>query len=233
LDKVSELETVAENTDAKTPACEDTAFCAAGDHCAADGGQDSLSGHGCGGTAPGDEECFAENDRRAAPGCRETGDADGQETGNGQSSGSSADDAPRDLLAAERDKYLRLAAEYDNFRKRSAKELQAVYGGARADTIIRLLPVYDNLERALKMTCTDEAFYKGVEMTLTGLMEVFENMGVEPIQALGEPFDPNRHNAVMAIENPALGEKIISEEFQKGFMLGDRVLRFSSVVVAN
>ena len=141
--------------------------------------------------------------------------------------------ALQEELVSERDKYLRLAAEYDNFRKRSAKELQAVYGDARADTVTRLLPVYDNLERALKMTCADEAFYKGVEMTMTGLMEIFENLGVTPIQALGETFDPNRHDALMAIENPELGEKIVAEEFQKGFLLGDRVLRFSTVVVAN
>jgi len=143
------------------------------------------------------------------------------------------DDTAQDLLTAERDKYLRLAAEYDNFRKRSAKEQQAAYRDARADTIIRLLPVYDNLERALKMTCTDEAFYKGIELTMTGLTEVFENMGVVPIKALGEPFDPDRHDAVMVIENPELGEKIVAEEFQKGFILGDKVIRFSTVVVAN
>ena len=136
-------------------------------------------------------------------------------------------------IAEQQDRYLRLAAEYDNFRKRTAKDLQAAYGNARADTIIRLLPVYDNLERALKMTCTDDAFYKGVEMTMTGLMEVFSGMGIEPIQALHEPFDPNRHSAVMAIENPELGEKVVAEEFQKGFMLGDKVIRFSTVVVAN
>ena len=141
--------------------------------------------------------------------------------------------APGDALATERDKYLRLAAEYDNFRKRSAKEREAVYGDARADAITRLLPVYDNLERALKTSCEDEAFYKGVELTMTQLVEILENMGVTPITAIGEPFDPNMHNAVMSIENPELGEKIIAEEYQKGFMLGDRVLRFSTVVVAN
>ena len=138
-----------------------------------------------------------------------------------------------EILAAERDKYLRLAAEYDNYRKRSAKEREAVFGDARADTITRLLPVYDNLERALKMECADEAVYKGVEMTMTQLMEIFENMGVTVIPSVGEPFDPNRHNAVMNIENPELGEKIVAEECQKGFMLGDRIIRFSTVIVAN
>ena len=136
-------------------------------------------------------------------------------------------------LKAERDKYLRLAAEYDNFRKRSIKERETRYGDARADTITRLLPVYDNLERALKMECTDEAFYKGIELTMTQLAETLENMGVTKIQAVGEPFDPNRHNAVMTVENPDLGEKIVADEYQKGFALGERVIRFSTVVVAN
>ena len=134
-------------------------------------------------------------------------------------------------LAAERDRYLRLAAEYDNFRKRSAKEREMIYSDARADTITRLLPVYDNLERALKVECADEAFYKGVEMTMTQLTEVFESLDVVPIQAIGEPFDPNRHNAVMAVEHPELDEKTVVEEYQRGFMLGQRVIRFSTVVV--
>jgi len=136
-------------------------------------------------------------------------------------------------LKAERDKYLRLAAEYDNFRKRSAKERETRYNETRADTITRLLPVYDNLERALKMECSDEAFYKGIELTMTQLTGTLENMGVSKIPAVGEPFDPNHHNAVMTVENPDLGEKIVAEEYQTGFMLGERVMRHSTVVVAN
>jgi len=136
-------------------------------------------------------------------------------------------------LEAEKDKYLRLAAEYDNFRKRSAKERDKIYSDARVETIDKLLPVYDNLERALKMECADDAYYKGVELIMTQLTEILESMGVREIQAVGEPFDPNSHNAVMTIENPELGEKIIAEELQKGFMLGERVIRFSTVVVAN
>ena len=136
-------------------------------------------------------------------------------------------------LAAERDRYLRLAAEYDNYRKRSAKEREVIYKDARAEAITRLLPVYDNLERALKTECADEAFYRGVEMTMTQLTDIFEGLGVVPIAAVGEPFDPNHHNAVMSIENPELGEKTVAEEYQKGFMLGERVIRFSTVVVAN
>ena len=142
-------------------------------------------------------------------------------------------EASQNDLAAERDKYLRLAAEYDNFRKRSAKEREMTYSNARIDVITKLLPVYDNLERALKMECADESFYKGVEMIMTGLLETLSDMGVQLIPAIGEPFDPNRHNAVMSIEDPNLGENIIAEEYQKGFILGDRVIRFSTVVVAN
>jgi len=142
-------------------------------------------------------------------------------------------DNSKNDLSAERDKYLRLAAEYDNFRKRSAKEREMIYTDARTDAISKLLPVYDNLERALKMECTDDAFYKGVEMIMTQLTEALNNMGVTEIPAVGEPFDPNRHNAVMSIVDPDLGENIIAEEYQKGFILGDRVIRFSTVVVAN
>ena len=136
-------------------------------------------------------------------------------------------------LETERDKYLRLAAEFDNYKKRSAKERETTYNDARVDVLTRMLPVYDNLERALCAECSDKAFYKGVDMTMTQLAQIMEGLGVAPIPALGEPFDPNRHNAVMTIENPELGEKVIAEEYQKGFMLGDRVIRFSTVVVAN
>jgi len=142
-------------------------------------------------------------------------------------------ETPQNDLAAERDKYLRLAAEYDNFRKRSAKEREMIYSSARTDVITKLLPVYDNLERALKMECLDESFYKGVEMIMTQLTETLNDMGVQVISAVGEQFDPNRHNAVMSIEDPNLGENIVAEEYQKGFILGDRVIRFSTVVVAN
>jgi molecular chaperone GrpE len=141
--------------------------------------------------------------------------------------------SPDELLSAERDKYLRLAAEYDNFRKRSAKEREMTYSDARIDSITKLLPVYDNLERALQMECADEAFYKGIEMIMTQFNDMFENMGVKHILAVGEPFDPNLHSAVMQITDPNLGTNVVAEEYQKGFTLGERVIRFSTVVVAN
>ncbi len=136
-------------------------------------------------------------------------------------------------LKAEKDKYLRLAAEYDNYRKRSIKEREAMYCEACSDTIARVLPVYDNLSRALTQECADEAFYKGIEMTLAQLKDILQKCGVTEIPAVGEPFNPDRHNAVMHVEDPAYGEATISEEFEKGFMIGDKVIRCSMVKVAN
>ena len=117
-------------------------------------------------------------------------------------------------LAAEKDKYLRLAAEYDNFRKRSQKEREALYTDIRSDTISKILPVYDNLARALKHQTSDAAFYKGVEMTMTQLKDILSKLGVSEIEAVGKPFDPAFHNAVMHIEDEAYGEKEIVEEFE-------------------
>ena len=136
-------------------------------------------------------------------------------------------------LAAEKDKYLRLAAEYDNYRRRSQKEKENTYSDGKADTVLQLLPVYDNLARALKAECSDPNFYKGVEMTMTQLLGIFEKLGVTPIEAEGQPFDPAEHNAVVHVEDEALGENVVVEEFQKGFKLNDKVIRFAMVKVAN
>lgn len=138
-----------------------------------------------------------------------------------------------DLLAAEHDKYLRLAAEYDNYRKRSQKERDTLYGMVRADTITKFLPVYDNLSRALAQQSEDAAFYKGVEMIFTQLREIFDALGVTEIPAVGEIFDPTLHDAVMHIEDESYKNGEIIEEFQKGFKLGDKVIRFSIVKTAN
>lgn len=136
-------------------------------------------------------------------------------------------------LAQEHDSYLRLAAEYDNYRKRSQKEKENAWTTARADTIKELLPVYDNLERALKQETCDEAYAKGVEMTMNQLKSVLEKLGVEEIPAQGQPFDPNLHNAVMHMEDEAFGENIVAEVFQAGFKLGEKVIRHALVKVAN
>ena len=131
------------------------------------------------------------------------------------------------------EQYLRLAAEYDNFRKRSQKEKEGLYQGAKSDAVAAFLPVYDNLERALKQETADEAYKKGVEMTMTGLKDVLAKLGVEEIPAQGEPFDPNVHNAVMHVEDENAGENTIVEVFQAGFRTEEKVIRFSMVKVAN
>ena len=136
-------------------------------------------------------------------------------------------------LAAKEDQYLRLAAEYDNFRKRSAKEKESAWSDAKGDTAAAFLPVYDNLERALKQPCGDEAYAKGVEMTMNQLKEVFSKLGITEIPALGEPFDPNVHNAVMHVEDESVAENTIVEVFQAGFKNGEKVIRFAMVKVAN
>ena len=134
---------------------------------------------------------------------------------------------------AERDAHLRVAAEYDNFRKRTLKEKEASYGNGKADAVEKLLPVYDNLERALNQHTEDEAFKKGVEMTMTQLVGIFTGLGVEIYGNAGDTFDPNIHNAVMHTEDENLGENVISQVFQKGFKLGEKIIRCAMVQVAN
>ena len=135
--------------------------------------------------------------------------------------------------AGDSEKYLRLLAEYDNFRKRSAKERENIYTDVRVDTVTKFLPVYDNLKRALATETADEAFKKGVEMTFNQLGDVFKKLGVEEIEAEGQTFDPTLHNAVMHVDDDAYGENVIVQELEKGFKLGDKVIRFSMVKVAN
>ena len=134
---------------------------------------------------------------------------------------------------AEHDAHLRLAAEYDNFRKRTIKEKEASYGNGKADAVAKMLPVYDNLERALNQETADAAFKKGVEMTMAELVKIFTSLGVEIFGNVGDQFDPNLHNAVMHIENEELPENSIAAVFQKGFKIGDKVVRFAMVQVAN
>ena len=136
-------------------------------------------------------------------------------------------------LAAEKDKNLRLRAEYDNFRKRSARERDNIYADVKADTLKKLLPIFDNLERALRQETADEAYKKGVAMTMNQFLEALKALGVTAIEAVGQTFNPNEHNAVMHMEDPDKGEGEIVQEFQKGFKMGDRVIRFSMVQVAN
>ncbi len=130
--------------------------------------------------------------------------------------------------------HLRVLAEYDNFRKRSQNEKSAIYNNAVSDTVQALLPIADNIERALEQeNASAEDMRKGVEMIESQIQQAFEKLGITPCGAVGESFDPNRHNAVAHIEDESLGENVISAVFQKGYLLGDRVVRFAMVQVAN
>ena len=134
---------------------------------------------------------------------------------------------------AEHDSFLRLAADYDNYRKRTLKEKDQTYSNGKADAISKLLPVYDNLERALNQPTEDAAFKKGVEMTMTQLVSILESLGVEIFGEKGDLFDPNLHNAVMHTEEEGAPENTITLVFQKGFKMGDKIVRFAMVQVAN
>ena len=134
---------------------------------------------------------------------------------------------------AEHDARLRVAAEYDNFRKRAVKEKDAAYGNGKADAVAKILPIYDNLERALNQPTEDAAFKKGVEMTMTELVKILTGLGVEIFGEPGDPFNPDLHNAVMHTEDESLGENVIAQVFQKGFKIGEKVVRFAMVQVAN
>ena len=134
---------------------------------------------------------------------------------------------------AEHDSLLRLAAEYANFRKRTVKEKEASYGNGKADAVAKMLPIYDNLERALNQPTEDAAYKKGVEMTMNELLKIFTSLGVEVFGNVGDAFDPNLHNAVMHIDSDELEENTLSQVFQKGFKIGEKIVRFAMVQVAN
>ena len=136
-------------------------------------------------------------------------------------------------MAALNDKYLRICAEYDNFRKRSQKEKEALYTDVKAETLKSFLPVYDNLLRALAQPTEDAAYAKGVEMIMAQFNTTMEKLGVEKIESLGQTFDPAYHNAVMHVDDEEKGENEIVEVFQEGFKAGDKVIRFAMVKVAN
>lgn len=138
------------------------------------------------------------------------------------------------MLADEQDKYLRLAAEYDNYRKRSAKEKEAIYADAKIDTVKGMLGVYDNLERGIAQYGDEDSPHrKGLEMIMTQFKDCLTKLGVEQMDCMGKPFDPERHNAVMHVEDEQYGENEVAEVLQQGFILGEKVLRFAIVKVAN
>lgn len=131
------------------------------------------------------------------------------------------------------DKYMRLFAEFDNYRKRTAKEKTESYQDAVAKTVLELLPVVDNFERAMAVASADEAFKSGMEKIYQQLCETLKKLGVAEIPAMGEPFDPKVHNAIRQIEDEAFGENTVCEVYQKGYRLGDRIIRHAMVSVAN
>ena len=134
---------------------------------------------------------------------------------------------------AEHDAHLRLAAEYDNFRKRTLKEKEQSYANGKADAVEKLLPVYDNLSRALNQETADAAYKKGVEMTMNELVKILNSLGVEIFGVVGDTFDPNIHNAVMHTEDDSVPENTITQVFQQGFKMGEKIVRFAMVQVAN
>ena len=136
-------------------------------------------------------------------------------------------------LDEQKDKYMRLAAEYDNFRKRSAKERLDISATTIGNTVSEILPVFDNFERALNAETTDEKYKSGVEMIFNQFGEALKKLGVEIIDPLGETFDPNIANAVNQIEDDKLGENEVVQVFQKGYKIGDKIIRYAMVVVAN
>ena len=136
-------------------------------------------------------------------------------------------------LDEQKDKYMRLAAEYDNFRKRSAKERLDISATTIGNTVSEILPVFDNFERALNAETTDEKYKSGVEMIFNQFGEALKKLGVEIIDPLGETFDPNIANAVNQIEDDNLGENEVAKVFQKGYKIGDKIIRYAMVVVAN
>lgn len=142
-------------------------------------------------------------------------------------------DKLKEDLAAANDKYIRLVAEYDNFRKRSAKERLEIYGDATAKLFGEILPVYDNFERALQSGTADENFKKGVEMIFNQFTEALKKAGIEVIDPIGKEFNPDIAQAISQVEDENFGENTVCQVFQKGYKMGDKVIRYAMVVVAN
>ena len=177
-------------------------------------------------------------EKKNAPSCEEPEIQENEATGT-EEAGSvtdERDDIIKELnskLSEANDKLLRAAAEFDNFRKRSIKEKEAIFGDSKSDVISKLLPVVDNFERAAAAQADLENYKKGVEMTVNQLLDVFTSMGVEAFGEPGEQFDPNWHNGVMHVDREDLGENVIAEVYMKGYRMGDRVIRPATVIVAN
>ena len=174
-----------------------------------------------------DAEDTAETEETAEP-----EDVIGDETDDGEPEIVEADPLEQAMQAAN-DKYMRLFAEFDNFRKRTAKEKAETYQDAVAKTVLELLPAVDSFERAMESPCTDEAYRSGMEKIYQQMTSILSKLGVEEIPALNEPFDPKVHNAIRQIEDENFGESTVCEVYQKGYRLGDRIVRCAMVSVAN
>ena len=146
---------------------------------------------------------------------------------------SASEELSAEQLQEQSDRLLRTLAEYDNYRKRSIKEKDAIYPQAKADTVEKFLPIIDNFERAMQTECSDEAFKKGVDLIFQAFCKTMKELSVEEIGKEGEPFNPDLHNAVMHIEDDSLGDNVVAQVLQKGYRIGDRVVRYAMVKVAN
>lgn len=131
------------------------------------------------------------------------------------------------------DRYKRIMAEFENFKKRSTKEREGLYNSLVADIVTSFLPVQDNLEKAVQAKTEDEGFKQGIELVTKQISDIFKKFGVEEIETVGTPFDPEVHEAVSMVQDDTLGEKIVKEEFRKGYKIGNRVIRHAMVIVAN
>ncbi|MBR4199735.1 MAG: nucleotide exchange factor GrpE [Oscillospiraceae bacterium] len=160
-------------------------------------------------------------------------EAPNAETDDGEPEIEDEADAFEKAMQEANDKYMRLFAEFDNFRKRTAKEKAETYQDAVAKTVLELLPAVDSFERAMEAPCTDDAYRSGMEKIYQQMTAILSKLGVEEIPALNEPFDPKVHNAIRQIEDENFGESTVCEVYQKGYRLGDRIVRCAMVSVAN
>jgi molecular chaperone GrpE len=177
-----------------------------------------------------DPEALTEKSEDPEALTEDTADA---EAGDGEAKPAEEPDAAEKALQEANDKYMRLFAEFDNFRKRTAKEKSETYQDAVAKTVLELLPAVDSFERAMESPCTDEAYRSGMEKIYQQMTSILSKLGIEEIPALNEPFDPKVHNAIRQIEDENFGESTVCEVYQKGYRLGDRIIRCAMVSVAN
>lgn len=178
------------------------------------------------------EESGLHEAEAAADAAEDAAEAPNAETDDGEPDIEEIDPAEQ-ALQAEKDKYMRLFAEFDNFRKRTAKEKSETYQDAVANTVLQLLPAVDSFERAMEAPCTDDAYRSGMEKIYQQMTAILTKLGVEEIPSLNEPFDPKVHNAIRQVEDESFGESTVCEVYQKGYRLGDRIVRCAMVSVAN